>query len=216
MHDIMTVQEVAEYLRVSERTIYDWAAKNQIPCGKLGTTWRFKRAEIEQWVDNRLKKQASVGSNLYSIADILTPQRVLLFETKTKKEALERLIEVIAVHPAVKDKNGFAEGIFRREQLMSTGIGLGVAIPHVRLESIKELIMAVGITKTDIEDYDSLDGRPVRILFMVAAGKNQHVQYIKILGAISRLIKDEKMRNALIDSEDPQAVYNLLTTGIGQ
>jgi PTS system nitrogen regulatory IIA component len=153
---------------------------------------------------------------LVSITDILTPQRIVLLETKTKKDALERLIEVIAAHPAVKDKDEFAEGIFRREQLMSTGIGLGVAVPHVRLESIKELIMAVGINKTGIEDYDSLDGRPVRILFMVAAGKNQHVQYIKILGAISRLIKDEKMRNSLIGAVDPQAVYNLLTTGTEQ
>jgi PTS system nitrogen regulatory IIA component len=216
MHDIMTVQEVAEYLRVSERTIYDWASKGQIPCGKIGTTWRFKRSEIEQWVDSRLRKTASADSNSNSIADILTPQRIVLLETKTKKEALERLIEVIAAHPAVKDKDKFAEGIFRREQLMSTGIGLGVAVPHVRLETIRELIMAVGISKTDIEDYDSLDGRPVRILFMVAAGKNQHVQYIKILGAISRLIKEEKMRNSLLDAPDPQAVYNLLTTGAGQ
>jgi PTS system nitrogen regulatory IIA component len=215
MHDIMTVQEVAEYLRVSERTIYDWASKNQIPCGKIGTTWRFKRAEIEQWVDSRLRKPAAADSNSASIVDVLTPQRIILFEAKSKKEALERLIEVIAAHPAVKDKNEFAEGIFRREQLMSTGIGLGVAVPHVRLESIKGLIMAVGISRTEIEDYESLDGRPVRILFMVAAGKNQHVQYIKILGAISRLIKDEKMRNCLIEAADPQAVYNLLTTGPG-
>jgi PTS system nitrogen regulatory IIA component len=213
MHDIMTVQEVAEYLRVSERTIYDWASKNQIPCGKLGTTWRFKRSEIEQWVDSRLRKPAAAGANSILIADILTPQRIVLFEARTKEEALVRLIEVITVHPAIKDKNEFAEAVFRREQLMSTGIGLGVAVPHVRLESIKELIMAVGISKTDIEDYDSLDGRPVRILFMVAAGKNQHVQYIKILGAISRLIKDETMRKSLIGSADPQAVYNLLTTG---
>ena len=56
MHDIMTVKEVADYLRVSERTIYDWATKGHIPCGKLGTTWRFKRAEIEQWVNRRLNK----------------------------------------------------------------------------------------------------------------------------------------------------------------
>jgi PTS system nitrogen regulatory IIA component len=216
MHDIMTVQEVAEYLRVSERTIYDWASKNQIPCGKIGTTWRFKRAEIEQWVDSRLNKPAPVGANSVSITDILAPQRIVLLETKTKKEALERLIEVIATHPAVSNKDEFTDGIFRREQLMSTGIGLGIAVPHVRLESVKELIMAVGISKTGIEDYDSLDSRPVSILFMVAAGKNQHVQYIKILGAISRLIKDENVRNSLIEAPDPQAVYNLLTTGTGQ
>ena len=53
-HDIMTVEEVAEYLRVSERTVYEWAQRGEIPAGKLGTTWRFKRREIERWVDRRL------------------------------------------------------------------------------------------------------------------------------------------------------------------
>ena len=50
-HDILTLEEVAAYLRVSERTVYDWANKGEIPCGKLGTTWRFKRSEVERWVD---------------------------------------------------------------------------------------------------------------------------------------------------------------------
>ena len=53
-HEIMTIEEVAEYLRVSERTVYDWAQKGQLPGGKLGTTWRFKRTDIEHWVSSRL------------------------------------------------------------------------------------------------------------------------------------------------------------------
>ena len=47
-HEILTIEEVAQYLRVSERTVYDWANKGDIPCGKLGTTWRFKRTEVER------------------------------------------------------------------------------------------------------------------------------------------------------------------------
>ncbi len=60
--EIMTLEEVADYLRISERTVYDWAQKGEIPCGKLGTAWRFKRSDIEAWVDRQLaaenKKQS--------------------------------------------------------------------------------------------------------------------------------------------------------------
>lgn len=210
MHDIMTVQEVAEYLRVSERTIYDWAAKSQIPCGKLGTTWRFKRAEIEQWIDSRLRK-ISAGSDDISIANALSPEHVLLFEATKKRDALKRVIEILSENPAVTDKKALADGIFRREQLMSTGIGLGVAVPHVRLDSVKKLIMAVGVSGSEISDYDSLDGRPVRAIFMIAAGRNQHAEHIKTLALISRKIKDETLRRSILDAQDEMTIYNLLT-----
>ena len=59
MHEIMTIEEVAEYLRVSERTVYDWAQKGDLPGGKLGTTWRFKREDVENWVDSRLSKKSA-------------------------------------------------------------------------------------------------------------------------------------------------------------
>jgi PTS system nitrogen regulatory IIA component len=52
--DILTIEEVAKYLRVSERTVYDWAQKGEIPAGKIGTVWRFKKSEIERWVNERL------------------------------------------------------------------------------------------------------------------------------------------------------------------
>ena len=57
MHEIMTIEEVAEYLRVSERTVYDWAQKGDLPGGKLGTTWRFKRSDVENWVNSRISQQ---------------------------------------------------------------------------------------------------------------------------------------------------------------
>ena len=56
--DILTIDEVANYLRVSERTVYDWAQKGEIPSGKIGTVWRFKKSEIEKWVNDSLSSNA--------------------------------------------------------------------------------------------------------------------------------------------------------------
>ena len=211
-NEIMTIQEVAEYLRVSERTIYDWASKGQIPCGKLGSIWRFKRSEIEKWVDKRLGTEKAPGKppSIF-IKDLLNPDRVLLFDTTSKKEALTYLIDSLADTPEVKNKNKLNEEIFRRERLMSTGIGMGIGIPHVRLESVEDILMAVGISKSAIEDYESLDGKPVRMIFMVAAGKDQHTEHIKAIAAISSKLKDEHLRKSLLEAKNNTTVFNLLS-----
>ena len=61
--DILTIEEVAKYLRVSERTVYDWAQKGEIPAGKIGTVWRFKKSEIEKWVNERLSPNIKKEEN---------------------------------------------------------------------------------------------------------------------------------------------------------
>ena len=58
MHEIMTIEDVAKYLRVSERTVYDWAQKGILPGGKIGTTWRFKSADIQKWVNDKLNNDS--------------------------------------------------------------------------------------------------------------------------------------------------------------
>ncbi|MFA7257174.1 MAG: helix-turn-helix domain-containing protein, partial [Kiritimatiellales bacterium] len=94
-HEIMTIEEVAEYLRVSERTVYDWAQKGQLPGGKLGTTWRFKRGDIEGWVNRRISTAsgpaASSASGIEMLQRILSPDRVVFFDTDEKAAALKTL-----------------------------------------------------------------------------------------------------------------------------
>lgn len=211
-HDILTIDEVAQYLRVSERTIYDWANKGSIPCGKLGTTWRFKREEVEKWVDEKLSGnvQSNAPQNV-TIEDVLAPSRILITDADTKAEILEELAAVLAESENVSDAEALKKEIFIREELMSTGIGFNVAVPHVRLDSVSDLVMAVGISRNDILDYVSLDEQPVRIVCMVAARSDQHAQYLKTLGVVSSTLKSKEVREALIDASDEKTVYLILT-----
>lgn len=213
-HEILTLEEVAAYLRVSERTVYDWANKGEIPCGKIGTTWRFKRSELEKWVDARLTaSKKPVRPESIALRDLLTPERVLLLDCESKETALNALVDALGRAPQVKDPEELRREVFERETLMSTGIGFGIGVPHVRLASVKDLVLAVGVNKRDLEDYASLDERPVRIICMVAARENQHAQYLKALAAISNLMKEAEVRDALLSAEDPAQVYALLTRG---
>lgn len=213
--EIMTVQEVADFLRVSERTVYDWATHGVIPCGKLGTTWRFKRTEVEKWVDEQLStpSKRNVTFSPVDLKDILDPSHITIMETDSKDAALMAMLNNLDQTGAIDDKKAVMEGIFQREKLMSTGIGLGIGIPHVRMESIENLLMAVGVSTTDITDYESLDGQPVRIIFMILAGKDQHTLHIKTMAAIAARLKNQVLREMLIQSQDTQTIYNLLTEG---
>jgi PTS system nitrogen regulatory IIA component len=213
-HDILTLEEVAAYLRVSERTVYDWANKGEIPCGKLGTTWRFKRSEIERWVDVKLAGPIKpLRTESVRLRDVLTPERVLLLDCAGKEAALNALVDALGTAPEVTDVEGLRREVFEREALMSTGIGFGIGVPHVRLASVKNLVLSVAVNKRDLPDYSSLDERPVRIMCMVAARENQHAQYLKALAAISALMKASSMRDALLGARDAQQVYELLTLG---
>ncbi len=212
-HDILTLEEVAEYLRVSERTVYDWANKGEIPCGKLGTTWRFKRAEVERWVDRKLGGGRAARPESVLLKDILAPERVLQLTCKTKQQALDALVDVLAAAPEVKSRDELAREVNEREKLMSTGIGFGIGVPHVRLASVSDLVMAVGVNDTGLDDYASLDDEPVRIICMVAARDGQHAQYLKTLAAISGVLKDTAIRTALLEADEPATVYNILTAG---
>ncbi len=210
--DILTIEEVAQYLRVSERTVYEWAQKGQIPAGKLGASWRFQRSEIERWADEKLsqgKKQAL--PHIAPLREVLTPERVIILSAERKKEALEELFRSLMQATEVTDKDELLRAIFQREELMSTGIGLGIAVPHVRLDSIKGLIMALGISRDGIDDYESLDGKPVHIVCMIGAGRFQHTEYLKLLAVISARMKEESFRKSLLTAPDPETIYSILT-----
>lgn len=215
--DLMTVEDVASYLRVAERTIYDWAQKGDIPCGKLGASWRFRRADIDQWLAEKFDRKppvAKADAGEVSLAGLLSPEQLLFVPEKVdKKEVLTRLCETLAKSDNVSNGQELKEGIFRREELMSTGIGLGVAVPHVRLESVSDVAVAAGVCKFPIEDYDSLDGQPVQIIFMIAAAAGQHAKHIRLLSQIANFFKDENNRRRILEASSAQEALLALTGG---
>ena len=144
------------------------------------------------------------------LSTVLDPSRVLILESSKKVDVLKALIDCLVETSEVKDRQELYEGIFHREELMSTGIGLGIGVPHVRLSSIENPVMCVGLCRYPIADYESLDGQPVRLIFMIAAGKNQHTEHIRLLAKISAKLKDDKLRSALINAFDAASHYNIL------
>ena len=208
--DILIIEEVAKYLRVSERTVYDWAQKGEIPAGKIGTVWRFKKQEVENWVNARLSSQSQKNDETVQLKNILSVDRITFISQSSKRDALVELSEVLAKAPQIKNAQELTQEILKREELMSTAIGKGIAIPHVRLSSVTDLVMAVGICKTPINDYQTIDDEPVKLLFMIAAAYNQHSYYLKTISQFSSKFKDTALLNSIYLAKTEQEVFDLL------
>ncbi|MDR2186143.1 MAG: PTS sugar transporter subunit IIA [Treponema sp.] len=209
---ILTIEEVARYLRVSERTVYDWAQRGELPAGKIGTVWRFKKAEIESWVNDRLSASKLIPQfGSVQVESVLSPDRILFLGYSSKQDVLLTLADNLAGAPQVKNRKELSQEILRREELMSTAIGRGIAIPHVRLASVTDLVVSVGISRNDILGFQPLDDEPVRLVFMIAAAYNQHAYYLQTLAFFSARLKNRNLKDALLAAQDPGEAYALLT-----
>lgn len=105
------------------------------------------------------------------------------------------------------------QAVLQRESLMSTGIGQGLAVPHVRLADLKRAQMAVAICPDGVDDYQSLDDEPVRIIVLIAAPRGQHETYIRLLAAVVDVLKDSDVRDELLALVEAEDIWRLLTGG---
>jgi len=137
-----------------------------------------------------------------------------VFQSNTKTEALLELIDLLEQNGAegtVKDLEGLKKEIFYREQIMSTGIGQGIGIPHVRFSGVSEPQVLVGVKPEGFDDYESLDGEPVKMVFMILVGENHHKEYLRILSLLVHRLKEDEFRSSLASAENSEAVYSILT-----
>jgi PTS system nitrogen regulatory IIA component len=210
--DILTLEEVAKYLRISERTVYDCVQKGEIPAGKIRTSWRFKKSEIDKWVNDKLTSNSlNPQINPVNAKSVLSLHRIIFLNYPEKRDVLLALAENLAAAPQIKNRHELSAEILKREELMSTAIGCGIAIPHIRLSSVTDLVVSVGISCIDIINFHPLDDEPVRLVFMIAAAHNQHAYYLQTLSWFSTRLKNKKLRDSLLSAKTEQRVYDLLT-----
>lgn len=154
-----------------------------------------------------------IGMNKDATVNLIDflPEGSVVSELKsvTKKDALKELVQVLVSAHGIKDGTGILEALQEREELGSTGIGQGIAIPHGKSDAVGKVVAALGISKRGI-DFDSLDGEPVYIFFMLIAPSNSAGIHLKILAKISRLLKDKFFRQALRESKTPQEALKLI------
>lgn len=132
------------------------------------------------------------------ISDILEEQFVLAnLPGSSKDEIISTMIDVLSQSPKVLDKEKVRAAIFEREKIMSTGVGNGFAIPHGKTDAVADVIAAFAVTAQSI-DYQSLDEKPVRLVFLLVGKDSMVGPHIKLLSRISRLMNKPEFRNRLL------------------
>ncbi|HOJ13746.1 MAG TPA: PTS sugar transporter subunit IIA [Deltaproteobacteria bacterium] len=143
------------------------------------------------------------------IADILSPECVISdLRGATKKEILEELaLPVSRIHRINLDE--IVSILMAREQLGSTGMGDGVAIPHGKVPGLKDIVGALGKSAKGL-DFDSIDKKPCHIFFMLLAPSTFVTQHLKALARVATLLKDPSLRHRIMESSSASEIHHLL------
>ncbi len=132
-------------------------------------------------------------------------------EGRDKEAVITELVDLLDASGALMDRDVALDAVLTRERIQSTGTGAGIAIPHGKCNAVKEVVMAIGIAREPIE-FDSIDGQPVTILFLLVSPVDQAGPHIQALAAISRLMLNEQIRHEFEQADSVEAVYELLST----
>jgi fructose PTS system EIIBC or EIIC component len=154
-----------------------------------------------------------VAEALVDLRPFLSPDRVLFLEgSPNKRDALLYIAEVTAARFQPKDRAAFIKAIYEREDVTSTGIGAGIAIPHARLASLADCVIGIAICADGI-DFAARDGHPVHIVAMIAARDRDRAEHLRVLASIAARLQDPGLRRRLLTSRDAQSVVSALLTG---
>ena len=144
------------------------------------------------------------------ISELLDPQAIVAdLQARDKDRALAELSEALIAGEPSLNRDEVMAVLQEREKLGSTGIGDGVAIPHGKLAGIPELMLAFGRSRAGV-DFESMDGQPAHLFFLLVAPEESVGVHLKTLARISKLLKDVAVRQKLLDATDSEAIYQVI------
>jgi PTS system nitrogen regulatory IIA component len=131
-------------------------------------------------------------------------------EGKGKKEALTELSGVFKTPGINLDSGEMLKVLLEREKLGSTGIGEGIAIPHGKMAGLKEMVISFGRSRKGV-DFETLDGRPAHLFFLLMAPENSSGLHLKVLAKISKMLKDNAFRKNLMEAESRDDLFRIIS-----
>ncbi len=212
----LSVKDAAGLLNVSEKTVYRWIKQGSIPAYRIHETIRFNRVELLEWATsqkipldpNILSEPESGGRPLPAVAEAIRSGGVLYrVEGRTKHEVLANVVEHLNL-PEEVNREFLLKVLLAREALGSTGVGDGIAIPHVRNPIVLH-VSRPSITIAFLEhpiDFGSLDGKPVSILFTLISPTVR--AHLHLLSRLAFVLRDGRVRKILEKAGMREAIFS--------
>ncbi len=144
-----------------------------------------------------------------NVSDILNKQRIITeFKGTSKEDIINEMIDSLRDDKSVINLEKVRQVVLEREKIMSTGIGNGFAIPHGKTDGVKEIVAVFGKLKEPIE-FNSVDGKPVNLIFLMVGREDAVGEHIKMLSRISRIMNKEEVHNKLLQAETAEEILEI-------
>lgn len=144
------------------------------------------------------------------LSKYMDPSLVTFLDVQTRDEALEAMVDLLNASGKLHDRDKFFTAIMEREKIVSTGIGMGVAIPHAKLSSYEDFFIALAVLKRGV-DWKALDTAPVRLIFMIGGPDDNQTAYLQILSGLTMAIKNEERRKKILTLNSKEAIIQLFS-----
>ena len=224
-HGFINIQALAKFLGIDPRRAERMAQRGQIPCQKVGGQLRFNRAEITEWMqqqmgtlknehlvemDSGITAHRQLDDNLF-LTNMLKVEAVsLALPARTKNSVLKELVALAQDTDLLYDGETLLEALTKREELCSTALEGGIAIPHPRRPlpyTVVEPILVIGLTGQGI-GFGSPDGGLTDLFFMTCSQDDHH--HLHVLARLCRMLSDAKLASAIRFAESADEVVELL------
>jgi len=217
--DILTLQEIADYLKIVPKTVTRMIGRNEIPCMKVAGQWRFKRSVIDMWLNSRMNfseehqfaQLMDVPGTVLQLSRLIqSPYMLFDLQSNTVEETLWELTAPLQEQGLVSDREGLVQQLLAREEMVTTSFAQGTAFPHLR--EVKQVPpgfppIIMGISKKGIT-YGNLHGEATHILFLLMAPNE--TTHLRILSRLARFSQKEGMKESLLAAATPSEVSRLL------
>jgi len=213
--EILTIRDIAKYLKMNERSIYKLVHQGLIPTFRIASQWRFRKNLVDAWLESQMSSPVNSlpeeDSHDTVISSLLKPEGVKTsLAGRRKNEILEELADLMVEAHSIKDRDRFLREILNRERLCTTAIQKGVAMPHPRRNGnqfIRRPALVFGCSKEGVE-FGSLDGERTHLFFMLCAPED-HL-HLKIMAKINKLLAKSEVREELMAATSPELVIEIM------
>lgn len=147
------------------------------------------------------------------LSEYIDERLVLFLEATSKDVVLEKLVDLVVSVKELPAHDRLYQAILDREKIVSTAIGMGVAIPHAKLPIYSDFFIAIAVLHKGVE-WGAMDDSLVRLVFLVGGPDNKQTEYLKLLSSITVIMRNEQLRRRLTTATTPEAVIAFLRSAI--
>ena len=143
------------------------------------------------------------------VAEYIKESLVHFLSTSIREQAIEELITKASEAGYLNHQEEFYQAIIQREEMVSTGLGMGIAIPHAKTKELDDFFLVVGIHQSEGIDWNAIDGLNVRLIFLIGGPHTLHKEYLQLLSDLTQILKLEENRQKFLRAKSEESVVNI-------